>query len=215
MHERPEFAIILRGVRTLGTQSRNVRTLSTQSRNSQLKINNRFPLRNRKFASLNFKHNAESIALVLLMLSTMSILVVSVSAASGPCSLSVKIIPTGSGTVTLTPPGSPAGTYTPCVPISFKATPSAGYYFVGWALSAPGSTAGDGQMYYFTYQNPTPNFKLNATIGGNQRLLAYFQPQNQWVRSSNNPILTASASGWDESWVASLEYSPTRTGRME
>ncbi|MGD0175229.1 MAG: hypothetical protein ABSC50_00185 [Candidatus Bathyarchaeia archaeon] len=126
--------------------------------------------------------------------------------------MSVKIIPTGSGTVTLTPPGSPAGTYTPCVPISFKATPSAGYYFVGWALSAPGSTAGDGQMYYFTYQNPTPNFKLNATNGGNQRLLAYFQPQNQWVRSSNNPILTAAASGWDQSWVANSRVFTYQNG---
>ncbi len=157
-------------------------------------------MRNRTTSS-NFRHNAVATPLVLLMLSTISILLVPVSAAPGPCSLSVKVIPAGSGTVTLTPPGSPAGTYTPCVPVSFKATPSLGYYFVGWALSGSGSTQGDGNMWYFTYQNPTPNFLMNATNGGSQRLLAYFQQQNQWVRSSGNPILTVSASGWDDGFV--------------
>ena len=111
--------------------------------------------------------------------------------------------------MTLTPPGLPPGSYTPCVPVSFKATPSAGYYFVGWALSAPGSTPGDGNMFYFTWRNPTPNFLLNSTT---QRLLAYFQPVNQWIRSSNNPILTASASGWDDSWVANARVFTYQDG---
>jgi len=140
--------------------------------------------------------------LIVLTISMSSILAAPVTAAPLPCSLSVKILPTGSGTVTLTPPGLPAGTYNPCVPVSFKATPSAGYYFVGWALSSPtvSPSPGDGNMYYFTYQNPTPSFLLNSTSGGNQRLLAYFQAQNQWVRPTANPVLTSS-SGWDDGWV--------------
>ena len=111
--------------------------------------------------------------------------------------VSITVTPPGSGTVTLTPSG---GSYPVNTNLFFKANPSPGYYFVGWGVSQPNSLPGDGGMYYYSWRNPA-----NKTIwsaGVTLRLLAYFQPLNQWVRYSGNPILKkGSSSGWNPDFV--------------
>lgn len=93
--------------------------------------------------------------------------------------------------------------------VSAKATAKSGYYFVSWALNAtsayiqsqpwlyphnPDPIDGTTWAGYYSHLNPT-TIPLNATT---YILTAYFQKQNQWVRSANNPVLVAGPTGsWD------------------
>jgi hypothetical protein len=126
--------------------------------------------------------------LVLLMVLVVPSFTVPVSAAN--YTLSVTVTPTSSGTVTLAPGG---GSYAPNTNVVFTAKPNVGYYFAGWGISLPDSTQGDGGMYYYTWVNPA-----SKVMDGNLRLLAYFQPVNQWVRYTGNPVV---AGGSWNSWA--------------
>ena len=99
------------------------------------------------------------------------------------------------GSVALTPAG---GTYVAGATVSFKATANTGWYFVGWALNYSNTDPVMGNAYsgYYSNQNPA-----SLTMNHNYVLTAYFQQQNQWVRYSGNPILTATAGSWDKDEV--------------
>ncbi len=96
--------------------------------------------------------------------------------------LTVSVSPPTSGSVSLTPAAS---SYTFGATVKATAKPSAGYYFAAWGLDDK----------YAGNSNPIP-FVMNDT----HSLTAYFEPQNQWVRANNNPILTPALISWDN-WL--------------
>ena len=119
-----------------------------------------------------------------------------VSAVVPSYKLIVSVNPGSSaGSVALTPAG---GTYVANTTVSFKATANTGWYFVAWALNYSDTDPVWGNKYsgYYSNQNPA-SLKMNSTYV----LTAYFQQQNQWIRYSGNPILTATPGTWDQDYV--------------
>jgi hypothetical protein len=109
--------------------------------------------------------------------------------------ITVKVLPTGAGTVT----ALPALSVLPGVTLTLTAVPAAGYYFQAWVLE----NMNNGTYGYYSNVNPT-KLKTDSTGGVAYAVIAYFQQVNQWVRYQGNPILSKSAdpTSWFSDYVS-------------
>jgi len=112
--------------------------------------------------------------------------------------LTVTVSPTGAGTVALSPAG---GSYANNTVVTATATATSGNYFVAWGL--------DGQ-YVATDQNYWPydgnSNSVKVTVRSAHKLVAFFQPYNQWTKAPGNPVLAAT---WTQnSWMKNVASSP-------